>query len=54
MDQKYEFALVAERYRQLGGSITLIPKRGVGHHPHGLDDPKPIVDFIMKFAGHPQ
>ncbi len=46
--------LVAERYRQLGGSITLISKPGIGHHPHGLDDPKPIVDFIMKFAGHPQ
>lgn len=38
--------LVAERYRKLGGSITLIRKPGVGHHPHGLDDPMPIVEFL--------
>lgn len=40
--------VIAERYRQLGGSITLIAKPGVGHHPHGLDDSSPIVDFIVK------
>ncbi len=39
---------LAERYRQLGGGITLISKPGVGHHPHGLTDPTPIVDFIIK------
>lgn len=42
--------VVAERYRKLGGSITLIPKPGIGHHPHGLEDPTPIVDFILKRA----
>ena len=46
--------VMQERYRKLGGNITLIPKPGVGHHPHGLPDPKPIVDFIMKYAAHPQ
>ncbi|MCA9079257.1 MAG: alpha/beta hydrolase, partial [Planctomycetaceae bacterium] len=40
--------IVAERYKALGGSITLIAKPGVGHHPHGLDDPTPIVEFIAK------
>lgn len=40
--------LVAERYQKLGGSITLIRKPGVGHHPHGLDDSTPIVEFIWK------
>lgn len=40
--------IVARRYRQLGGDITLIAKPGVGHHPHGLDDPTPIVEFIAK------
>lgn len=40
--------LVAERYRALGGSIALISKPGVGHHPHGLDDPTPIADFILR------
>ena len=42
--------LLAERYRKLGGSITLIAKPGVGHHPHGLDDPTPIVRFIARHA----
>ncbi|OZB92312.1 alpha/beta fold hydrolase [Paenibacillus sp. XY044] len=28
--------------------ITVFGKEGCGHHPHGLPDPKPIVDFIMK------
>ena len=42
--------VVAERYRQLGGSITLIPKPGVDHHPHGLSNPTPIVEFILKHA----
>lgn len=42
--------LIAERYRALGGDITLIGKPGVGHHPHGLDDPAPIVDFIIRHS----
>ncbi len=42
--------LVAERYRKLGGEITLIAKPGVKHHPHGLDDPTPIVEFIARHA----
>jgi lysophospholipase L1-like esterase/pimeloyl-ACP methyl ester carboxylesterase len=40
--------VIAERYKALGGSITLIAKPGVGHHPHGLDDSTPIVDFIIQ------
>jgi alpha-beta hydrolase superfamily lysophospholipase len=40
--------LIADRYRALGGKITLIPKPGVGHHPHGLDDSTPIVEFIVQ------
>ena len=42
--------VVAERYRKLGGTITLIGKPGVGHHPHGLEDSSPIVDFILRAA----
>lgn len=42
--------LIASRYKELGGEITLICKPGVGHHPHGLDDPTPIIGFIAKFA----
>ena len=44
--------LIAERYPKLGGNITLIRKPGVGHHPHGLDDSKPIVDFIWQHTAN--
>lgn len=40
--------LLAEEFRKAGGEITLIPKPGVGHHPHSLKDPSPLVDFILK------
>ncbi|OYZ31291.1 MAG: hypothetical protein B7X86_09980 [Sphingobacteriales bacterium 17-39-43] len=39
---------LAEIYCAAGGKIELIVKKGVGHHPHSLQDPKPIVDFILK------
>ena len=42
--------LIAKRYKELGGEITLIGKPGVGHHPHGLKDSTPIVDFILKHS----
>lgn len=38
---------LAEIYRAAGGKIELIVKKGIGHHPHSLQDPKPIVDFIL-------
>jgi pimeloyl-ACP methyl ester carboxylesterase len=41
-------ALVEERYRLLGGEIQVIHKPGVGHHPHGLEDPSPVVKFILE------
>ncbi len=42
--------LIAERYEKLGGKIELIRKPGVGHHPHGLEDSTPIIEFIRKHA----
>lgn len=42
--------VIAERYKQLGGEIELIRKPGVGHHPHGLEDSTPIIEFISKHA----
>jgi pimeloyl-ACP methyl ester carboxylesterase len=41
-------AIVRARYRALDGPIRVIEKPGVGHHPHSLEDPKPIVDFVLK------
>jgi pimeloyl-ACP methyl ester carboxylesterase len=43
-------AVVERRYKELGGQITVIVKKGVGHHPHSLKDPAPIVEFILKHA----
>jgi pimeloyl-ACP methyl ester carboxylesterase len=40
--------VLAQRYRRLGGRIEVIVKKGVGHHPHALPDPTPVVDFIVK------
>jgi pimeloyl-ACP methyl ester carboxylesterase len=44
-------AIVEERYRKLGGPITVIHKPGVGHHPHSLKDPAPIVEFVLEHTG---
>jgi len=41
--------LVAENiYQQLGGRISVMIKEGFAHHPHSLQDPKPIADFIQQ------
>jgi pimeloyl-ACP methyl ester carboxylesterase len=40
--------IVEHRYRDLGGKVTVIHKPGCDHHPHGLDNPQPIVDFILE------
>ena len=40
--------IIEKRYKELGGDIEVISKPGIGHHPHALKDPKPIVDFILK------
>jgi pimeloyl-ACP methyl ester carboxylesterase len=39
--------IVESRYKALGGLIQVIRKPGGLHHPHSLDDPTPIVDFII-------
>jgi pimeloyl-ACP methyl ester carboxylesterase len=41
-------AVAEQRYKKLGGEVKVIHKPGVAHHPHGLDDPKPVVDFIVE------
>lgn len=42
--------VLQERYVKLGGKITVIIKKGVGH-VHGLDDPTPIIEFILAGTG---
>ncbi len=46
-------AIMEARYRALGGEMRVIHKPGIGHHPHGLDDPTPVVDYIVKHDGAP-
>lgn len=41
--------VLKERYEVLGGHVELIVKPGVGHHPHSLADPAPIVAYILKY-----
>ncbi|MDR1053369.1 MAG: alpha/beta hydrolase [Planctomycetaceae bacterium] len=41
-------AILAERYKKLKAPIEIILKPGIGHHPHSLKDPTPIVEFIIK------
>ncbi|HKI87374.1 MAG TPA: alpha/beta hydrolase [Draconibacterium sp.] len=40
--------ILSKNFRKAGGNIQLILKEGVGHHPHSLKDPEPIVDFILQ------
>jgi len=42
--------IIEKRYRALGGTIKVIHKKGIGHHPHSLKDPKPIVKFFLNHA----
>lgn len=40
-------AIIEARYKKLGGEIQVIHKPGIGHHPHGLEDPTPVVKFLV-------
>jgi pimeloyl-ACP methyl ester carboxylesterase len=39
--------IIRERYQKSGGDFVLIIKLGCDHHPHGLSNAKPVVDFIL-------
>ncbi|MSU48209.1 MAG: hypothetical protein EXS37_03810 [Opitutus sp.] len=53
-DQVVPFAentgILEKRYREAGGTIEVILKPGVDHHPHSLKDPAPIVEFLVRHA----
>lgn len=40
--------IVARKYGETDAEMLLIPKPGVGHHPHGLKDITPIVEFMLR------
>ncbi len=39
--------VLEKRFRAAGAPIEVIMKPGVGHHPHSLVDPRPVVDFLI-------
>lgn len=41
----------AKRLLEEGYMLPVIHKPGVGHHPHSLNNPEPIVQFILKATG---
>ncbi|MBI1373183.1 MAG: prolyl oligopeptidase family serine peptidase [Phycisphaera sp.] len=45
--------VVQQRIEKLGGHIKVILKPGCDHHPHGLTDAAPIVEFILEQADYP-
>lgn len=40
------------RLLELGLEMEVIHKPGIGHHPHSLEDPTPIVGFILESTGN--
>ncbi len=44
--------MVRDRYQALGGLFELISKPNCNHHPHSLEDPTPIVEFVLKHTGY--
>ncbi len=38
----------AKLFIAAGGKMEIIHKAHVGHHPHSLVDPSPIIDFLLK------
>lgn len=42
-------ALIERAYREAGAPIVTYGKAGCAHHPHGLEDPTPIVEYILAY-----
>lgn len=40
-------AILEKFYKENGGEIEVYIKPGCAHHPHGLEDTTPIIDFVM-------
>ena len=43
-------AILENYYRNNGGTIIAIGKENCGHHPHGLEDNTPIIEFVERFC----
>ena len=43
-------ALLEKAYKDAGVEIEVYIKKGGDHHPHGLENPKVVLDFILRAA----
>jgi pimeloyl-ACP methyl ester carboxylesterase len=43
-------AVLVKFWQENGGRLKLFPKEGGDHHPHGLPDPKPLIDLLIAEA----
>ena len=41
--------VLEKAYKEAGLPLSVHGKEGCGHHPHGLEDPEPLIDFIEKW-----
>ena len=41
-------AMLEAQYRRAGTELLTIGKSGCGHHPHGLEDNSPIIEFVER------
>lgn len=40
--------ILRKRFIELGGSVEVILKPGCDHHPHSLENPEPVVEFVLR------
>ena len=43
-------AILEKYYNENGGTIITIGKKNCGHHPHGLSDNMPLIEFVEKYC----
>jgi len=41
-----------KKIKEFGGDINVIYKKDIDHHPHSLENPTPIVNFILRATGY--
>ncbi|MEY5016484.1 MAG: hypothetical protein RIS92_2842 [Verrucomicrobiota bacterium] len=42
--------VIVDFWKKSNGRLKLFPKEGGNHHPHGLPDPKPLIDVLCAEA----
>ena len=45
--------VIVDFWGKLGGRLQLFPKAGGDHHPHGLPDPRPLIDVLCAAVSAP-